>query len=55
VEWLAENMPGAAVNIMAQYRPAHHAWMFPELRDVVSLGEHRKVLEIARRKGLALI
>lgn len=55
VEWLAENMPGAAVNIMAQYRPAHQAWRYQELRDAVPRGDHRKVLEIARTKGLALI
>ena len=55
VDWLADNMPGAAVNIMAQYRPAHHAWSYPELRETVSLGEHRRVLEIAEKKGLFLI
>ncbi len=55
VEWLADHMPGAVVNIMAQYHPAHQAWGYPELRDTISLREHREVLEMAKSKGLELI
>ena len=55
IDWLADNMPGAAVNIMAQYRPEHRARDYPELRGRIPLSEHNRALDLARQKGLRLI
>lgn len=55
LDWLAEHMPGAPVNIMAQYRPEHRAAEFPELRKRLSRSDHRAAVEHARKIGLELI
>jgi putative pyruvate formate lyase activating enzyme len=55
LDWLAEHMPKALVNIMAQYHPEHRARDFPELRGRVSRKDHQTAVEHARRKGLQLI
>ncbi|MBN1766509.1 MAG: radical SAM protein [Sedimentisphaerales bacterium] len=36
IEIVAQNAPGSAINIMAQYRPAYRAGEFPELMDYPS-------------------
>lgn len=40
------------VNVMGQYRPAHLASRYPELRRPLGTSEHRKAVEIAREEGL---
>lgn len=55
LDWLAENLPGAPVNVMAQYRPEHRACEFSELRKRLPRSDHIKAVEHARRMGLRLI
>ena len=55
IDWLAENLPGAAVNLMDQYRPEHRAYEHPELHRPLSREEHMRALEHARDRGLFLI
>jgi putative pyruvate formate lyase activating enzyme len=50
LDWLAKNTPNAAVNIMGQYHPAHHALEHPELRQGVS----EENLSIARKHAAEL-
>jgi putative pyruvate formate lyase activating enzyme len=52
LDWLADNMSGALINIMDQYRPEHRAWEHPELRRRLSPKDHRVAVEYAREKGL---
>jgi putative pyruvate formate lyase activating enzyme len=55
LEWIAENLPQVAVNIMDQYRPEHRAKSFPGLDRGIRPAEHRIALERAERLGLNLI
>jgi putative pyruvate formate lyase activating enzyme len=55
LQWLAENLPQALVNIMAQYHPEHRAREFPELREKILRSDHRLALEHARRLGLEIV
>jgi putative pyruvate formate lyase activating enzyme len=54
LDWLADNMPKALVNIMAQYHPEHRARDFPELRGRVSKKDHELAVRYALNKGLHL-
>jgi putative pyruvate formate lyase activating enzyme len=40
------------VNIMAQYRPAHRAWEYPELARGITPDEYRRAAAWAREAGL---
>jgi putative pyruvate formate lyase activating enzyme len=55
LEWLSENVPQAAVNIMDQYRPMHLAHEHPELMARVTAAEHQAALRRARELGLITI
>jgi putative pyruvate formate lyase activating enzyme len=55
LEWLADNTPGALVNIMDQYRPMHKAHLHPELMAKVSPQELEAARERARQLGLRLL
>jgi len=54
IDWLADNLPGVAVNIMAQYRPEHRACEHPELCTPLPREEHRRAIRHARERGLFL-
>ena len=55
LEWLADNMPGPAVNSMDQYRPEHLARWYPGLDCGVRREEHEAALERAGEMGLSLL
>ncbi len=55
LDWLAEHMPTASVNIMAQYHPEHKARDHPELRGRVSREDYEAAVDHACRKGLQLL
>lgn len=55
MDWLGGNAPGAAVNVMGQYRPCHQAGRFAELRAGLGPGDLEEARECARRAGLALL
>ncbi len=53
---LAEEVsPNVAVNVMAQYYPAHRAGEFPSLRRRISSAEFNAAREAFRRAGLRLL
>lgn len=55
LDWLAENVPDAAVNIMDQYRPMHLADEHPELMARVGPADHQAALRRAQGLGLKLL
>lgn len=55
LDWMAENLPGVALNLMDQYRPAYRANEHPELRRGLTRKEYLAALEYARDNGLFLI
>ncbi|KQM10859.1 hypothetical protein AOA80_11050 [Methanomassiliicoccales archaeon RumEn M1] len=55
IDWLADNLPQAAVNLMDQYRPEHRAREHPELRNLLRKEERQRALEHARGRGLFLL
>jgi putative pyruvate formate lyase activating enzyme len=55
MDWLGRNAPGAAVNVMGQYRPCWRAGEFPELRAAPGPEDMESARQEARRAGLALL
>lgn len=55
IEWLADSLPGAAVNLMDQYRPEHKAGEHPELLATVLPEDYRQAVQKARELGLFLL
>jgi uncharacterized Fe-S radical SAM superfamily protein PflX len=55
MQWIQENIPQVAVNIMAQYRQEYHADEYKEIACLVSREEHLRVKEYAETLGLFLI
>ena len=47
MNWIAENLPNAVVNIMAQYRPEYHAHDYEDISRSVSTDEFLQVKEYA--------
>ncbi len=54
LRWAAQNLPGAYVNLMFQYRPEYRAALHPEMDRRLSAEEKAAALEVARDLGLAL-
>ncbi len=53
MEWIANNLPhDTYVNIMAQYRPAHKAYDYPQLSRMINSSEYRSVVAKAQELGL---
>lgn len=51
--WIAENLSkDTYVNIMAQYRPLHKAFDYPEIARKITREEYREVVQKARDLGL---
>jgi len=55
MDWIKENTPEAAVNIMAQYYPYYRAKEFPEINRRITLEEYEKVLRYAKDIGLNIL
>jgi len=55
LEWLAENIPDARVNVMDQYRPQYRAREFPELSTNLHFTEYEKALGYAIDLGLNVV
>jgi putative pyruvate formate lyase activating enzyme len=55
LEWLADNVPEASVNVMSQYRPMHLAHEHPELMARVSGEDLQAALRRARELRLQLV
>ncbi|MGQ9587295.1 MAG: radical SAM protein [Thermoplasmata archaeon] len=54
LSWIAENVKGVKVNVMAQYRPEHRAMDFPEIARSLRMSEYKTAMEIAESLGLDL-
>jgi putative pyruvate formate lyase activating enzyme len=53
VRWVAEKLSKSTyVNIMAQYRPEHKAFQYPELSRRITWTEYQQALRWAREAGL---
>ncbi|MEM4336226.1 MAG: radical SAM protein [Candidatus Anstonellales archaeon] len=55
MDWIKENTPDAAVNVMAQYFPYYRAKEFPEINRRITPEEYEKVFEYAKRIGLNVL
>jgi len=54
LEWIADHIPEAVVNVMEQYRPEHRAHKFEDISRCVSSVEFNEALRIADTLGLKL-
>jgi len=52
IKWIAENLPNAAVNIMAQYRPEYKAYDYEDISRPVSIEEVLQVKEYANKLNI---
>ena len=53
VRWVAEELtPTTYVNIMAQYRPEHEAFDFPEISRRITHDEWKQAVAWAKEAGL---
>jgi putative pyruvate formate lyase activating enzyme len=55
IDWIKENIPQVAVNIMAQYRPEYHAKEYKEIACPVSKEAYLQIKEYAKAQGLFLL
>ncbi len=55
LRYIADEMPDAGVNIMAQYYPTYKAYNYPELSRKLSPTEYLKWIEEADKLGLNLV
>ncbi len=55
IEWIKENTPQVAVNIMPQYRPEYHAKEYMEIASPVLRKDYLRVKEYAETLGLFLL
>ena len=53
IDTVADTAPGAGMNVMGQYRPAHRAGEYPELLARPTAAELRELREYASHRGLA--
>jgi len=52
LEWIAENLPNVAVNVMGQYRPEYRACNYKEISKAVSLDEVLQIKDYADDLGI---
>jgi len=55
MDWIADNIPNALVNIMAQYRPCYKANKYEDISRPVSREESQRVVDHGKERGLNLI
>ena len=55
LQWIKENIPKAAVNIMPQYRPEYHADDYEEIAQPISREEYLEIRDYAETLGLLLV
>ena len=55
LEWVAENLPGAAVNVMGQYRPTHRAFEHQDIARPLRRAEYEAALAKAVELDLCLV
>lgn len=55
LDWIADNVPEAFVNVMAQYYPTYKAFEYEDINRRITSDEYRKVYGHAVKLGLNLI
>ncbi|MCD6549635.1 radical SAM protein [Candidatus Micrarchaeota archaeon] len=55
MDWIAETVSKASVNIMAQYRPCYRAREFPEINRMITFDEYMEVVDYAESIGIRLL
>ncbi len=55
MDWLANHVPEASVNVMDQYRPCYKAGEHPGIDRRITREEYRRAIQHARELGLELI
>lgn len=55
LRWIKENIPGAAVNVMPQYRPCYHAEDYEDIAEPISREEYAMIHHYAETLELFLI
>ena len=53
--WIASNLKGVKVNVMAQYRPEHRSWDYPDISRRLRPSEYEEAIEMAETLGLELV
>jgi uncharacterized Fe-S radical SAM superfamily protein PflX len=44
--------PGVRTNILAQYRPCWHASKYKDINEPLSISDHQKVVDYAKKIGM---
>lgn len=52
IEWVREHIPSIRFNLMFQYRPAHLAYMHPEINRMLTQGEEERARELLMKSGI---
>lgn len=53
LSWIAQELsPQVTVSLMSQYKPSHHAYMYPELNRNIFPAEYQEVMRLANDLGL---
>ena len=52
IKWIADNLPNAMVNIMAQYRPEYHANDYSDISRSITIDEVKIVRDYAKQLNL---
>jgi len=55
LEWIAENVPDAMVNIMDQYYPTYKAMEYEEINRRIKMAEYDEVYDYAKELGINII
>lgn len=55
LKWIADNVPNAAVNLMAQYHPDYLAYRYPEINRRIRRSEYMAAYQYAKELGLNLV
>ena len=55
IDWIKENIPQVAINIMGQYHPEYHAEKYKEIACPVSKEAYLQIKEYAEAQGLFLL
>lgn len=52
LKWISKNLPNAAINIMAQYRPEYHAYKYYDISRPITSDEVKIVKEYAKQLNI---
>ena len=55
LEWISNEIPEVAVNLMDQYRPEYRAYEYMDLRRSILRGEYTQVKDFAEKLKIHVI